>query len=86
MKEYLTSKNKKKFKNIQEAPQGLNLQDYPSIRFSRYQVRLLENEWKPLFQSIQEHINENFGHEIVGACKLEHYKILVNDDNNSTSE
>jgi hypothetical protein len=58
VKEYLTSKKKKRFKNIQEAPQGLNLQDFPSTHFSRYQVRLVENEWKPLFQSVQEYINK----------------------------
>ena len=69
VKEYLTSKKKKKFENIQQAPQGLNLEDFPATRFTRYQVRLLENEWKPLFQSIQEHINENFGDEIVGTCR-----------------
>jgi hypothetical protein len=86
VKDYLTSKKKKQFENIQQAPQGLNLEDFPATRFTRYQVRLLGNELKPLFQSIQDHINENFGHEIVGTCKLEHYKILVNDDNNSLSE
>ena len=34
----------------------------------------MENDWKPLFQSIQDNINAKFGHEIVGTCKLDHFK------------